>query len=177
MEVSTSSPVIVARIVKPHSIHGEVVLISLTDVEGRLENTDHFLLMNKDDDVIGKLEVESRRFFQGRHVLKFSGISDRNSAEELRGKMLAVEANEIGTLPPDTFFIHDLIGMKVCLQDGTEIGKVKDVLETGGVDLLEVGERGEILIPFTDEICREVDTDRKVITIDPPEGLLQLNAN
>jgi 16S rRNA processing protein RimM len=176
MEVSTSSPVIVARIVKPHSIYGEVVLFSLTDVEGRLENTDHFLLLSKDD-VIGKLEVESRRFFQGRHVLKFSGISDRNSAEELRGKMLAVEADEIGTLPPDTFFIHDLIGMKVCLQDGTEIGKVKGVLETGGADLLEVGERGEILIPFTDEICREVDADKKVITIDPPEGLLQLNAH
>jgi 16S rRNA processing protein RimM len=175
MEVS-SSPVIVARIVKPHSIHGEVVLASLTDVEGRLENTDHFLLMSKDD-VVGELEVESRRFFQGRHVLKFSGISDRNAAEGLRGKMLAIEADQIGTLPPDTFFIHDLIGMKVCLQNGTEIGKVKDVLETGGVDLLEVGERGEILIPFTDEICREVDAEKKVITIDPPEGLLQLNAH
>lgn len=176
MEVSSSSPVIVARIVKPHSIHGEVVLVSLTDVEGRLENTDHFLLMSKDD-VVGELEVESRRFFQGRHVLKFSGVSDRTAAEELRGKMLAVEADQIGTLPPDTFFIHDLIGMKVCLPNGTEIGKVKDVLETGGVDLLEVGERGEILIPFTDEICREVDAEKKVITIDPPEGLLQLNAH
>jgi len=175
VEVS-SSPVIVARIVKPHSIHGEVVLASLTDVEGRLENTDHFLLMSKDD-VVGEVEVESRRFFQGRHVLKFSGISDRNAAEELRGKMLAVEADQIGTLPPDTFFVHDLIGMKVCLQDGREIGKVKDILETGGVDLLEVGERGEILIPFTDEICREVDAEKKVITIDPPEGLLQLNAH
>jgi len=176
MEVSSSSPVIVARIVKPHSIHGEVVLASLTDVEGRLENTDHFLLMSKDD-VVGEVEVESRRFFQGRHVLKFSGVSDRTAAEELRGKMLAVEADQIGTLPPDTFFIHDLIGMKVCLPNGTEIGKVKSVLETGGVDLLEVGERGEILIPFTDEICREVDAEKKVITIDPPEGLLQLNAH
>jgi 16S rRNA processing protein RimM len=176
MEVSSSTPVIVARIARAHSIHGEVVLTSLTDVEGRLENTDRFLLMSKED-VVGKVEVESRRFFQGRHVLKFAGVSDRNAAEELRGKMLAVEADEIGELPPDTFFIHDLIGMKVCLQDGTEIGKVKDVLETGGVDLLEVGERGEILIPFTDEICREVDADAKVITIDPPEGLLQLNAH
>jgi 16S rRNA processing protein RimM len=176
MEVSSSSPVIVAQISKPHSIHGEVVLTSLTDVEGRLENTDHFLLMSKDD-VVGELEVESRRFFQGRHVLKFSGISDRNAAEQLRGKMLAVEADQIGSLPADTFFIHDLIGMKVCLQNGTEVGKVKGVLETGGVDLLEVGERGEILIPFTDEICREVDAEKKVITIDPPEGLLQLNAH
>jgi len=176
MQVSSSSPVIVARIVRPHSIHGEVVLISLTDVEGRLENTDAFLLVSKED-VTGKLEVESRRFFQGRHVVKFSGISDRNAAEGLRGKMLAVEADEIGTLPPDTFFIHDLIGMKVRLQDGTEIGKVHDVLKTGGVDLLEVGERGEILIPFTEGICREVDSDAKVITIDPPEGLLQLKAH
>ena len=91
--------------------------------------------------------------------------------------MLAVEAEEIGTLPPDTFFIHDLIGMKVCLQDGTEIGKVTGRFRNWRSGFLEVGERGEILIPFTDEICREVDADKKVITIDPPEGLLQLNAN
>jgi 16S rRNA processing protein RimM len=155
-----------------------VVLESFTDVEGRLENTDMFLLLNKNDEPVKKIEVESRRVIQGKHVLKFAGISDRTSADGLRGMTLAIDAEEIGELPPDTFFIHDLVGMKVRLQDGTEVGIVAGILKTGGVDLLEVdGEKGEILIPFTDEICKIVDPQQKLITIDPPEGLLQLNAH
>jgi ribosomal 30S subunit maturation factor RimM len=66
--------------------------------------------------------------------------------------------------------------MKVQLQDGKLIGTVRNVCKTGGVDLLEVGERGEMLIPFTSEICVEVDAEKRVITIFPPEGLLGLNA-
>ena len=50
-------------------------------------------------------------------------------------------------------------------------------MKTGGVDILEVGEKRMILIPFTSEICVEVDPKEKQILIDPPEGLLQLNAN
>ncbi len=174
---TSSTPVIVARILRPHALQGEVVLQSLTDVEGRLENTDVFLLLNKNEESVRKLEVESRRFFQGKPVFRFSGFPDRTSAESLRGMMLAVDAEEIGELPPDTFFIHDLVGMQVQLQDGSKVGQVSGILKTGGVDLLEVGEKGQILIPFTDEICKNVDPQQKVITIDPPEGLLQLNAN
>jgi 16S rRNA processing protein RimM len=167
----------VARILRAHALHGEVVLESLTDVEGRLENTDVFLLLNKDEQLVRNLEVETRRFIQGKHVFKFARIDDRTSAEGLKGMTLAIDAEEIGELPPDMFFVHDLVGMKVRLQDGTEIGEVSGILKTGGVDLLEVGEKGQILIPFTDEICKIVDPQQKLITIDPPEGLLQLNAN
>ncbi|HSE40130.1 MAG TPA: ribosome maturation factor RimM [Acidobacteriota bacterium] len=177
MNTSTSTPVMVARILRPHALHGEVVLESLTDVEGRLENTDIFQLLNKNEESVRTVEVESRRLIQGKYVFKFAGISDRTSAEGLRGMILAVDADEIGELPPDMFFIHDLVGMKVRLQDGTEVGNVTGILKTGGVDLLEVGEKGEMLIPFTDEICKIVDPQQKIITIDPPEGLLQLNAH
>jgi 16S rRNA processing protein RimM len=177
METTSPTPVMVARILRAHALHGEVVLESLTDVEGRLDNTNVFLLLNKDQQSVGKLEVETRRFIQDKYVIKFAGISDRTSAEGLKGMTLAIDAEEIGELPPDTFFVHDLVGMKVRLQDGTEVGEVFGILKTGGVDLLEVGQKGQILIPFTDEICKIVDPQHKVITIDPPEGLLQLNAN
>lgn len=169
-----SMPVVVARIAKPHGIHGEVVLDSFTDVKGRLEETDTFLLMNQGV-VVRKLQVESRRFFGGRHVVHFSGVPDRTEAEKLRGMELAVPEDEIGNLPEDQYFVHDLVGMMVRLKDGREIGLVTKVIRTGGVDLLEVGERGEILIPFAEAICVEVDPETRQITVDPPEGLLQLN--
>ncbi len=177
MDSQTPAIVVVARIVKTHSIHGEVVLESLTDVEGRLEDTPAFLLIDKAKNILRELEVESRRFFNGRHVLKFRGIDTMSQAVELRSLELAVREEDIGTLPADSYFIHDLIGMKVCLLDGREIGTVADVVETGGGQaLLEVGKEDPILIPFVSGICVEVDEAGRTIKIDPPEGLLRLNA-
>jgi 16S rRNA processing protein RimM len=175
MDVS-AAPVIVARIIKPHGIHGEVVVESWTDVEGRLEQTESFHLLKNGADR-GTLQVESRRFFRGRYALRFRGITDRNGAEKLRGLDLAVPESDIGELPGEHYFIHDLIGMAVRLKDGRAVGNVQDVLDTGGAWVLEVGERGEILIPFVDRICVAVDLEARQITIDPPEGLLQLNEN
>jgi 16S rRNA processing protein RimM len=175
METRTFPFVVVARITKPHATRGEVVLESLSDVEGRLENTPAFLLIDKGI-VIRKIEVESRRFFGGRNVLKFRGIDDMTGAEGLRGLELAVPESEIGQLPPDTYFIHQLVGSSVCLKDGTPVGLVQRVIETGGQFLLEVGEGEDILIPFVAQICLEVDPVGGKIVIDPPEGLLRLNA-
>ena len=176
MENEDASPVVVARIAKPHGIRGEVVLDSFSDVAGRLEETETFLLMHHGA-VIRKLKVESRRFFGGRYVLQFEGIPDRTEAEKLRGMDLAVPDDEIGALPPDQYFVHDLVGMAVRLKDGREIGTVTNVIHTGGVDVLEVGEQGKILIPFVESICVKVDPELRQVTVDPPEGLLQLNEN
>lgn len=173
---TSTAIVVVARIAKTHSIHGEVVLESLSDVEGRLDNTPAFLLIDKGNVILRELEVQSRRFFHGRHVLKFRGIDTMSQAQELRGLELAVREEEIGKLPADSYFIHQLIGMKVVLQDGTEIGTVSEVTETGGQALLEVGTEDPILIPFVSDICVEVDEAARTIKIDPPEGLLRLNA-
>lgn len=175
MESHTASPVVVARIVKSHGIRGEVVLESYTDVEGRIENTPVFLAMENGVSV-AELRIETRRFFNGRHVVKFAGVDNRNQADALRDKELAIPESEIGELPDDHFFIHDLVGMTVRRKDGVQVGKVQDVVKTGGVDLLQLDERGDLLIPFVDAICIEVDQEARTITIDPPEGLLQLNA-
>jgi 16S rRNA processing protein RimM len=176
MEVLNDSLIIVARIAKPHGIRGEVVLESWSDVKGRLEESDSFLLV-RDGKIVRNLKVESRRFFNGRHVLKFEGISNLNESELLRGHVLAISEDQLGALPEDQYFIHQLVGMIVKLRDGREVGKVVNVMKTGGVDLLEVGEKRDILIPFTSDICVEVNPELKEILIDPPEGLLQLNAN
>jgi 16S rRNA processing protein RimM len=175
MKNETSSPVVVARIIKPHALTGEVVLESYTDVQGRLEELRSYLVM-QNGEVIRTLEVESYRFFNDRYVVKFRGINSRNEADALRNKELAIPEQDVGQLPADHFFIHDLVGMTVYTREGKEVGIVQNVMKTGGVDLLEVGEEGRILIPFVDPICKEVDLETRRIIIDPPEGLLNLNA-
>jgi ribosomal 30S subunit maturation factor RimM len=52
---------------------------------------------------------------------------------------------------------------------------VTEVLKTGGVEVLLIaGPEREHMVPMADEICVEVDVERKVIRVDPPEGLLDL---
>jgi 16S rRNA processing protein RimM len=169
MKLDTASPVLVAKIIKPHGIHGEVVLDSWTDVEGRLENTPAFLLLDHGT-VLKEVTVESRRFIMGRPVFKFQGVSNRNEAELLRNLELGIPEDQLGELPPNQFFVFQLVGLRVLLKDGREAGTVKDVLHTAGGDLLEL-ESGD-LVPFVDEICLDVDLQKGQIVIDPPSGLI-----
>ena len=57
-----------------------------------------------------------------------------------------------------------------------EIGRVREVMRTGGVEILVVtNEAGhETLIPMARDICLDIDVEKKLIRIDPPEGLLEL---
>jgi 16S rRNA processing protein RimM len=176
MEDLNNSLITVAKVLKPHGIRGEVVLESWSDVEGRLEKSDGFLVVNQGN-VVREVKVQSRRFFKGRHVMKFCEVSNLTEAEVLRGSLLAIPEDSLGMLPDDRYFIHRLIGMQVKLRDGRLVGKIVNVMKTAGVDILEVGEKGAILIPFASDICVEVNPDQNQVIIDPPEGLLQLNAN
>jgi len=85
-------------------------------------------------------------------------------------------ADRLRELAADSHYVHDLIGCQVELADGRAVGAVRDVQLDAGVPLLVVdAPRGEVLVPFTDAICREVDVAAKRIVIAPPEGLVELN--
>jgi 16S rRNA processing protein RimM len=73
----------------------------------------------------------------------------------------------------------DLVGCEVETGDGRPVGRVVGVLETGGTPLLVIAGHaggGEVLVPLSESICRRIDTAGKRIVIDPPDGLLDLNA-
>jgi 16S rRNA processing protein RimM len=59
--------------------------------------------------------------------------------------------------------------------DGSLVGRVREVFDTEPAHLLEVkGVDGVHLIPFTEQVVKEVDAGSRRIVIDPPEGLLEL---
>ena len=70
----------------------------------------------------------------------------------------------------------ELTGCRVETIEGQQLGRVREVMKTGGVEMLvvesDVGER-EYLIPLAETICVEIDTESKLIRVDPPEGLLE----
>ncbi|HMJ09387.1 MAG TPA: ribosome maturation factor RimM [Pyrinomonadaceae bacterium] len=164
--------VVIARIVKTRGLKGELAAELLTDFPERFEGLDNVIgrLPNGEQ---RDLKIEKFWFQKGRVILKFAGFDTIESAEALRNSEVCVpEADAVG-LDEDEFFDWQLAGCNVETVDGKAIGSVREVMRTGGTEILVVaGEEKEYLIPFAEAICIEVDIENKVIRVDPPEGLL-----
>lgn len=172
----------VARIVKTQGRRGEVAAEILTDFPQRFENLRRVYLENPgaEPEVVS---LENTWPHKGRMVLKFSGVDSISEAEPLRGRLVLVPQDEKVKLPSGSYYVADLAGCRVMRQQGgrvQEIGTVTEVERTGGADLLHVESAGakksELLIPLAETICTRIDIEAKIIWIDPPEDLLDLNS-
>ena len=128
------------------------------------------------------LEIESVRFFKQFVILKFKGIDRIEDVEKYRRYSLMVSRSDAVRLGRDEYFIADLIGLSVLNEDGTEIGVLKDVLETGANDVyvIELNDKmggvhpKELLLPAIKQCVLEVNAASGFIRIHILEGLLEV---
>src|SRR5205807_1706447 len=104
---------------------------------------------------------------------KFAGIDSIERAEDLRGAEICVAEDEAVELEEGEFYDWQLTGCEIETVEGEHIGRVRELMRTGGTEILIVDGEREFLIPFAESICTEVDIDNKRIVVDPPEGLLE----
>jgi 16S rRNA processing protein RimM len=169
-----SSRVVVAGIIKPRGIRGELLARSQTDVPGRLENLQQAqALLSSGIDV--PVEIVEAWPHKEDWVFKFAGIDSIEQADPFRGAQIWVPVSERAQLPAGDFFEVDLVGLTVIDTVGVRtLGVVEAVEHYGGPPLLMVNYQGrELLIPFVPAIC-EVDLPAKVIRATLPDGLLEL---
>jgi len=165
--------VTIAKIVRPRGLRGEVVADLLTDFSGRFENLENVIGVGTGGERTD-LKIENFWFQKDRIVLKFSGFDSTDAAEDLRGTEICIPESDVVDLAEDEFFDWQLEGCEVETLNGEKIGRVRELMRTGGTELLVVDDgTREVLIPFAREICPEVDIEQKLIRVDPPEGLLE----
>lgn len=170
---------IVGEIGKPHGIKGELFVMPATDnVAAVYERGRSFRLGDSDASPMEPevlIEVAGVREFKGGLLVRFTGIGDRNAAENIRGRTLLLPRDEVQPLEDEEFFLHDLIDLEVRSLDGAVIGRVREIYTVGSGHLLSVddGER-ERMIPFSRQLVREVDLEDGRIVIEPLPGLLEL---
>ncbi|HKV99123.1 MAG TPA: ribosome maturation factor RimM [Vicinamibacterales bacterium] len=170
-----TSLVTVGRIVRPHGIKGQVVIAPETDFGATRFEVGAALsaLVNGE---LRTLVVTSSFEHQGRWVVAFDGVPTMNDAEMLRNVELRVAPEALPPLAEGRYYVHDLAGCEVVTVGGKVVGRVDRVeLDTGTPVLVVEGPRGEVLVPLADTICTRVDVAAKVIEIDPPDGLIELN--
>jgi len=165
----------VAHIVKVRGLRGEVVADLLTDFPDRFENLKSLTGISAEGSQ-RSLQIEEHWFHGNRLVLKFAGFDSIDEAKELVGYDLAILTAERIELPSDSYYEWELIGSRVEVIGGPNVGEVKGIMRTGGVEMLSVVDESgrDRLIPMTADIVLEIDKEKKLIRIDPPEGLLEL---
>jgi 16S rRNA processing protein RimM len=117
--------------------------------------------------------VEPRPFKEGL-LIRFNEIPDRTAAELWNGRLLFVPEHELTPPAEGEVYVHELIDMRVILPSGQEVGGVIDVYELPqGLTLDVQRARGTVMLPFSESVVTSVDRAERVITIDPPQGLLE----
>jgi 16S rRNA processing protein RimM len=165
--------VAIAKIVKSRGLRGELVADVLTDFPERFEDLETVIALLPDGER-RELKIERFWFQKGRIVFKFAGFDSIERAETLRGAEICIPESEAVALETDEFFDWELAGCEVETVEGLKLGRVKELMRTGGTEILVVeGAEKEYLIPFAETICTDVDVENKLIKIDAPEGLLE----
>ena len=165
--------VTIAKTVKTRGLRGELVADLLTDFPERFDNLTRVFAVCGNDKTT-ELELEKFWFQKGRVILKFKGVDSIEAAESWRNCDICVPETETVKLEEGEFFDWELEDCEVETVAGEKIGKVQELMRTGGTEILVVkGAAKEYLIPFAETICVEVDIENKLIKIDAPEGLLE----
>lgn len=149
-------------IARPHGVRGAVKVTPLTDDVTRFSGLSEAYLERRGVHTPLSLDVLS---VGARAVLaQLNGIDSVEQAEALRGAYLCVPRQEAIQLPPDTWFVADLIGCAVSDTAGRAYGCITDVLETGANDVYVIG-GGKLLVPALKKVLHEVDIANKRIIL------------
>jgi 16S rRNA processing protein RimM len=117
--------------------------------------------------------IERARADHDQWIIKLSGIGDRNTVEGVRGELLEAPDSEVLRDDDESFFVHELIGLRVVTTGGRELGRIKEVLQTGANDVYVVAAaEGEVLIPAIGEVIERIDVSRGEVSITPLPGML-----
>jgi 16S rRNA processing protein RimM len=163
--------VTVGRVVRPQGRHGELIAEPLSDRPDRFPTLKTVLVASASG-TPREMAVERCWAHKGRFVLKLAGVDSIEAAERLRGCELAIAESELQPLPPGSYYHHQLRGLQVRDRAGRQLGTVRDVLETGGVCVLEVARPGgELLIPLAEPFVVSVDLAAGALTAIVPEEL------
>lgn len=161
---------VIGQITKPHGVRGEVRVMPHTDVPERFTWLETVFVGDTDGEPV---TVEHARLHQGMVLLKLAGVNGREAAEALRDKLLYVSELDAIPLDEDEYYLFELEGMEVVAEDGRILGTLIEVLETKANNVFLVrGDSGEVLLPDTEEVIREIDFENGRILVHLLPGLL-----
>ena len=161
---------VVGRIGRAHGVQGEATVEVRTDQPDQRFAVGATISTEDGRNLI----ITGSRWHNKILLLSFAGITDRDQVEQLRDQLVSTEVNTEDQEPGEYHF-QQLIGCQVKLEDSKDIGVVREIIQLPGQDLLGIDTpNGEVLIPMVKQIIIAIDINAKLIVVNPPEGLLDV---
>jgi 16S rRNA processing protein RimM len=167
----------IGYIVGPQGLKGEVRVYPDTDFPERFETPGRRWLCSPDQSEPQPIELLQGRYLnqKGLYVVRLAGITSREQAEQLRQAVILIQPTDRPILADDEYYLPDLVGLDVILQETQQVIGTVVSLVSAGNDLLEVQlhhSPNKALIPFVKAIVPRVSLADRTLEISPPPGLL-----
>jgi len=118
--------------------------------------------------------VEDVKNLNGKIIIKFKKFDDPNETQILVGKEIYVDENDKVDLPENLFFVHDLIGSEVIVEN-KRIGFVTDIIKGKANDVLVIltDDKNEKLIPFVLNFIEKFDAEKRQLILNISKDFLE----
>ena len=162
----------IGQIVNHFGIKGMVKVNPFTDDISQFEEMETILVDKKGS--LLEIQIEEVKYSKNQVLLKLKGIETVEDAEKYRNCYLKLPREKARKLPKNTYFIADLIGLEVYKEDGSLLGKVDDIYNTGASDIYVIKDTlgKQILLPAIKEVIKQIDLEQEKIVVHLLEGLV-----
>ncbi|MBD5258203.1 MAG: 16S rRNA processing protein RimM [Barnesiella sp.] len=168
----------IGRFNQPHGIKGE--LNALID-EGVALDELSCIVLDMDGIYVPFFMTGLRQRGAMLYLVSIDGITDEQKAATLANKTIYALADEVeqeeDTDGDDGFYAEDFIGFTIQSADGNLKGTITDIDDaTDNVLFIVTTDNSDkkYLIPVADEFITAIDVDNRSLTVDLPEGLLEI---
>ena len=169
-----SEPVLLGKVVATHGIKGQLRVAAFS---GEFETILALgsLLLKGPDGRMETFEMAASAVHGKRIIVTLKEYGSINQVLHLVGREVYTTREQMPELPEGEFYWCDLLGLKVLTDRGEVLGVLADIIATGSNDVYVVKDgKREYLIPALEDIVLDVNLDEGIVTVSPPEGLLDL---
>ncbi len=166
---------VIGKVLSPHGVVGMVKVFPYSDYPNRVSRLERVELLLGSER--RKVNIENASEYGRFWLVKFEKVDSREEAKRIRDSLLLIPKEERTPLPDGSYYHDQLVGLKVYSVEGDYLGAITDLHSTGGHDMLTVSPGGgskDHLIPLVKRFVKKIDLGAGTLTVDLPEGLLEL---
>jgi len=166
--------VLLGKVLRPHGLEGRLRVRSYAESEASFEEAGGIFLKLPSGEIRAYSVLSSRPHKNG-VLMKLYGVNGIEEAERLRGAEILAPVEAIPREEGE-YLWHELMGLRVFLETGEQVGTITHILRAGTNELYVVGHGSkEVFVPATVEVVKGIDLEKGVMIISAMEGLLDLN--
>lgn len=164
-EIQSDEMIVIGKVVAPHGVRGDLRIFPETDRPEIFSALSHVFIGHK------SYHLVSVRPHKNIYIFHLTGIETRDDAELLRGSAVSLPFGELPPRKTGSYYYFQLIGLPVYEQNGSFVGRITEILQTGANDVYVVkgADEKDICLPAIPSCILSVSLEEQKMTVQLPE--------